>query len=832
MGLNVCENPNDFSLTNYLTGTSVTLSDFDGKVILLSFVCIRCGWCWAWMEHMQQIQDDYETDPDVQVVGVIYNLWDAADGMGHSGPVDSAWITDKLTDYGLTITFPLLMDGPYAGSVSQQYLGGFPGTVGFPYSYMISKNFLIANKWHRLSASAGEPVCFDSGDMTDTEYFVRHRLDDLKKSRTAWDTVLVLDYSGSMGSNVTIHGVAKPKIDFLREAAGTLMKVWKDYALCDDRIGLVYFQSNATTDGALVPILPGDNVETLISDITSKADGGCTAMGAGLATGLDILESSSHRRFVILFSDGMQNRNPLVYIAAITYDGATCYERHIDTIAPADYPDPLTNLCGGNAGQSDYAGPLPVVLEGIDVPIHTIGIGAPAPWQAMLNHVALASFGQFRMDVDIWPNLKEFFLEDLVEIYRGSSLQVVKKKTGVLEGETRSEAFVLNKSVKKVTVLLSWLSENSPLSFYLRKDGRNVRLDHKITEENTYRFATLSFPHYQKSFGLSGLHHLLGHAEAKRSPARLAELPVGLRMESDIVEPEGDWEIVIRRTFPGDQAPASYHLMVLADDSKLEYIFEVPREIQFSGVHIPVTARVFEDGEPLESIYSVDAVIRRPIAALGNILAGFKGEKPAKRSDRDDSPPCEVAAMLEAALRDKKTAASLRNVEISRMGLAPVWKERREKRRAARGLFRGFYKETKTPGMYRIDLTVRGVGKNCGVFERTESRTVLIQPKPDKAATAIRATYAPKAGRLALKVTPSDKFGNMVGPGYSGEVRVEVDGKPLAGVADNLDGSYGVDIKAPDKKRLTRMNMKVAIFGFTVFEGSPEVLIRKPGSAK
>ena len=39
----ICETPTDFSLTNFLTDNSVSLSDFNGRAILLSFVCIRSG---------------------------------------------------------------------------------------------------------------------------------------------------------------------------------------------------------------------------------------------------------------------------------------------------------------------------------------------------------------------------------------------------------------------------------------------------------------------------------------------------------------------------------------------------------------------------------------------------------------------------------------------------------------------------------------------------------------------------------------------------------------------------------------------------------------------
>jgi hypothetical protein len=827
--LEICEAPNDFSLPNFLDGSTVSLSAYDGRVILLSFICIRCGWCMAWMQHMQQLQDDYETNPNVQILGVIYNYNDGSDGMGHSGPVDAAWITEKLGDYGLTVTFPLLMDGPYAGSVAQQYLAGFSGAVGFPYSYLISRNFIIANKWHRLSTSNGEPICFDSGDLNDTEYFVRHRLDDLQKTRNAWDTVLVLDYSGSMYSSVTIEGVTKPKIEFLQEAAGTLLKVWKDYALCDDRIGLVYFQDHATTDGMLLPIYPEDNISTLITNIAAKSADGCTAMGAGIATGLDILESSPNRRFIILFSDGMQNRNPLVYVAAISHNGAVCFERQIDNIGPADYPDPLTTLCGGNAGQSNYAGTLPVVLELIDVPIHTIGIGAPAAWQTMLQAISLASLGQFNMDMDIWPNLKEFFLENLVEIYRGSSLQMVTKKRATLAQESGSESFLLNRSAKKMTVLLSWVSEERPLTFSLRKAGHTVRLDNKVTDEGTYRFATLTFPHYQKPWHPVRPISTLQPTIASRAVAKPGKAQVAWQMQSELVDAEGNWEVVIERMFPEDQSPVPYHLVVLADDSCLEYVVEIPREIMFTGDHLPISVRVLEGGKPVENIYSAEAIIRRPTESLGNILASLKEKKSSAtktKVESGDTAPGALAAMVEEALQNKDVVAALKKFESDRLRLAPQWKERVEKRPMARGLLRSFYKETTRPGYYRVDLTIRGASKRCGVFERAKTHTILVQPKPDKSSTEINGNFNSKKGVMHVQLTPTDRYGNKLGIGYSKSIDIEIDGQKMQPINDHLDGSYGIDVEVPAKKRLEDLTAKISACGFTMFEGPLNLLVK------
>jgi len=731
MGTNICDTPNNFALPDYVSGSTVSLSDYSGKAVVLSFVCIRCGWCLSWLQHLQDVHSDYETNPNVQVMAVIYNYNDASDGT-HSGPVTSDWISERLTAYGLTVTFPLLMDGAWTSSVAKQYMAGMVGpSIGFPHSYMISRGFVITNKWHRLSTANGQPLCFDSSDLTDTEYFVRHRLEDLLKDRTAWDTVLALDYSGSMSSNVTIHGVTQPKVEFLKEAAATLLKVWKDYALCSDRAGSVFFNCHAATGSALSSVLAGNHIDNMISAIEAQSAQGCTAMGAGVATALDLMEGSANHKFIVLFTDGMQNRNPLVYVAEIGSGGATCYERHIDNIGPADYPDGVWMcFCDSDGGQSNYAGSLPVNLEIVNANIHTIGIGAGAAFSNMLNQIALATAGTFRVDVDIWPNLKEFFIETLVEMYRGSSLQVVQKGQGVL-AENQSEVvktFTLNRSAEKITVLLSWADAENPLQLKLRKDGVSIDLSHKVQEEPTYQFATLAFPHYQKP--RPQLSHLAQwrttiksasiQAAAAKNEALKAQLSFPLASQllpsGEVVTAEGEWELVIRRRFDQPGVTPAYHYMILADEKSLVFSVEIPNIVYEVGQPIPIAVRLSDKQGHQIKAFSVQTEVIRPTVSVAELLAGKKVETSSakdldKRLDRDD---------VLAALR--KTAREV-------VKLQPLHDGRKGQRKETAGRFRTFYENTKVPGLYRFEFRIKGVSSQSGVFERTESRHIIVAEK-------------------------------------------------------------------------------------------------------
>ena len=168
----LCTAPPNFTLTNYQDNSAVSLANYGGKVILLSFMSVGCGHCMNWLTHLQSIQDDQETNPDVRIIGVLFK---------GTQQVTTQDVQTMIASAGVTPTFPLLMDD---GSVNPNYMSGlFNPSIGYPFSYLISKPYVIANKWHRLSTANGEPLCFDSGNQNDVEYFVRARIEDLLTAR-------------------------------------------------------------------------------------------------------------------------------------------------------------------------------------------------------------------------------------------------------------------------------------------------------------------------------------------------------------------------------------------------------------------------------------------------------------------------------------------------------------------------------------------------------------------------------------------------------------------------------------------------------------------------
>ena len=273
------------------------------------------------------------------------------------------------------------------------------------------------------------------------------------------------------------------------------------------------------------------------------------------------------------------------------------------------------------------------------------------------------------------------------------------------------------------------------MTFKLRKDGIAINLGHKATEDLTYRFVTLTFPHYQETRGgtASSLRVNPGAAgEKKARPPMSTFLPRPLANE-ELIDAEGNWEVIIERTFKDIQPSIPYHLMILADDKELKYDISVPPQVFFVGDPIPVSVRASEKLKPIHKIFAAKVTVHRPTALVDDLFAkqNVKGTTVPAGRVGGDLYPGPLGERIAKLTRDKKAAASLTRTrqETLELGITPQVPGPK-KAKDGKGVFQGSYKNTRISGIYRFDFKIKGVGERCGIFERVESRTVLVVPKP------------------------------------------------------------------------------------------------------
>lgn len=129
IGLEKGDTPPDFTLTS-LDGEEVTLSELQGKKVILNFWNTWCPPCKAEMPHMQNYYEQYAQDENVEIIAV--NLT-----AGERDVTADAKINAVMTfKNSYELTFPILIDSDNAVGVDYQIL-----TI--PTTYFIDTNGTI-----------------------------------------------------------------------------------------------------------------------------------------------------------------------------------------------------------------------------------------------------------------------------------------------------------------------------------------------------------------------------------------------------------------------------------------------------------------------------------------------------------------------------------------------------------------------------------------------------------------------------------------------------------------------------------------------------------------
>jgi hypothetical protein len=279
--------------------------------------------------------------------------------------------------------------------------------------------------------------------------------------------MLALDLSGSMlASGCAGCG---SRLEMLRDAVTLFLDTWWSLRP-DDRVGVTYFRTTITEpsfNGERMPTLGsrGQIIQDLANTGPVSGDN-LTAMGAGLQGSLAALRNlAPHvvaRPHVILFSDGMQNVNPMV--------------------------EPIP----GEPGFQIVGNQVTKLNECTGVPVNTIAIGTGQPFLDRLQQIAGATGGQSGA-IDEASGLREMFIDQLIGTLSTSSPQLVSYRRGLLQAETATERFNANATARKVLLSVSW-QRGQTLDVKAFKDGADVTASARVASGPYYRIFTFEQP--------------------------------------------------------------------------------------------------------------------------------------------------------------------------------------------------------------------------------------------------------------------------------------------------------------------------------------------------
>ncbi len=622
------------------------------------------------------------------------------------------------------------------------------------------------------------------------------------------DIVFVLDYSGSMDTEIEfgVPPVSKPKVEWVKEAATDFVThLLPEATFSAYRIGIVLY----STDG-IAPLQLTTKTElqadptllTIALEQLPRRD--LTAMGKGLSWALQMLHyeqtasAYGQPRTVLLFADGQQNVAP--------------YVDTLETNTSHDGKDELSiDLTPGCAGCPPGMGP--VHITGGEIPIHTFGIGGNPTWFVRLADIKDVTDANGYVNEEVWPNVYENFVNLLPDLFPDSSPQIVQNSLETYQpGATNRFVLELDASIRKLTVSLSWPGSRS-LQCVLRK-GKTIIFFSALVQKDGLFIGSVTFPHYQAIMG-----HLqpVGYQIDRRlsvgegrsiierrkplfehdgEPVVAKKLPAHL---FGTFEALGTWQLEVigakETTIPAEGFP--YHLAVIVDEKELKCTVSRFRSVYWAGEAIPLGMGVLKNGRPLSVSPRIDVGISYPATSL-NALLGKDPSLPSKiLGGQVPTDPDKVSAALEkiAASPIVRTTLSKRIRKIVHIGSGfPLLRRFRGQQEKA---MLSTFSKTRSVGAYHVDYRVSvDQGKAGGMYRRSVSRSVLVLPKPELAYSLLEGKLAGKT--LMVSFTPKDRYGNYLGPGMGDDFSVHIGKLRVAGVKDELNGTYTLTVPIPD----------------------------------
>jgi hypothetical protein len=462
--------------------------------------------------------------------------------------------------------------------------------------------------------------------------------------------ILTLDFSGSMSVSACPTCGNSTRADVLKQAVELFVQLWSAMGASSDRLGVTYFSTNVNQfnlAGETLPLLSAA-ANQVVTDVNGQTPFGLTAIGGGLQRSIETLNAVDNvpLRRVILFTDGMQNVNPMVRSAGNQLV--------------------IENEAGRQNSNVTPTTPPIVLGPSLGIAVDTIGVGADPSFVALLNDIAGATGGHALQTTAPDNDLRQFFIEQLINALRGFSPQLVSYRHGTLSRSGRTEAFAIEKGARKLVLKVSWKRGDS-LDFAVMKDGVDVTSAGRVIKGDFYKIFVVDAGNRIKDSG-------------------------------------GAWQVRIK-----GKAGAAYEAAAIVDTSKLKYQAVFDRQARV-GSPLDLIVRLSGAGS---RIARVTVTLLKPAKSVESILAGMRA-----RNLREFEPGMSISdRKLLSISQDAKAAAALKPI-----------KQTLTLRGNDKGEFRTRLNPT-VPGVYTATVTIDGEGDKLGKFSRTITATTVVRPR-------------------------------------------------------------------------------------------------------
>ena len=554
-------------------------------------------------------------------------------------------------------------------------------------------------------------------------------LNAVNQGRHELDVALVLDKSGSMAALPPDAGGGATKDVILKSALEAFIAAWMEID-----------QPNATGEW------PNDRIGVVFFDSSATPQ---TIVGADppanifvrrgdasawnlVTTKVQSLSPGGSTSIGDGINDAMEQwkADPLNDLTLIVVtDG-------MQNTAPLVAPEP-----SGFLGLPPVSG-LPNELRKRLIPIRTIGFGTPAAVDdALLKNIALETAGVSYIAVS-GTTMFDTFANTLVSILKGNTASLAMRRQGTMTGAGPGapEPVVVDPSAQRVVFLLQWAPP------------RRQALDLEV------------FP---------------PGASVPATPTSARKTPQASIQTFDVTSGNvGTWNVRVKRASTAEPGPVPYTLNVLFLEQHLDYRLSFDQVHAATGDAIRVRANVTYDGKPLAELpaNAIRVRIQRPGEGLGTILHD------TQISDNSTGPTTTPSGDIQTPY-DRKLAALgaglLDRVLPKEVATISLQDEKN-------GVYSGTFDGTSTPGTYGFEVLLDWDDKRTGHVRREERLEHHVKVKPDAGRSEV-TTSRVDSSTVLVRVTPRDKFGNYLGPGYGPIVKAKLNSEGTLSPGDPID---------------------------------------------
>lgn len=582
-----------------------------------------------------------------------------------------------------------------------------------------------------------------------------------------FQTVLVLDRSGSMSSSSNITAPATSRWDALTIGVNNFSSHFVNAGqVSSSELGITLFNGNIIPNNSFT-----SGLETITAtlptqinnELSSQSPSGSTAMGKGVENAIAKFTTPSNPRSILLFTDGEQNVAPYVDING----------RFLNATAK--------NGCNA-------AGPNCTEIS-TDINIVTIGIGQPSgDYLTTLMNLASEHNGYSIITSNgtdfSWANgnslgnVAAAFTNAVAPVLSGNSPQMVTTGKGSLTGTTpvTLPEFDLNKRLARLVLQVSYSSRFEIPELALLVAG--IRIEKDGTDITSY-FTPTIVSNYSNSITLTSTF----------------TAPAGSGL-SDI-QPEGHYGVMMVK------APTikdiDYNAVVFADDQALDMSWRVG----------PKSPKVTQDFQPQMDLHwlgnpitdaTIIAYILKPGDDLGDLLANYGASvTPGNEPEAGTAGYQKYLHLLE------NDPNFLQKLLPSEQQLVLTHENN--------GHYVAGYNPGDISGVYQILYGVSYDSPDTGKIERLAAQSVYVRfGDLDMAGSDIVTSISGTTITTTMK--PISVVGKLIGPGQQHAFTFSGNNLKLMDVTDYQDGRYTFVLEGDPNEQMT-----VKILDEEIFKG-------------